>query len=128
MLIAVFAFATGVIAPPLIIAHRGGKNNWPENTIYAFQEAQKAGVDAIGLDVQVTSDGVPVLFHARDLSAWTNGTGKIAHQSLKYIKSLNAAWKYKPDENYPFRKNNLKIPTLTEALKTIQTKIRGNSI
>lgn len=52
---------------PKIIAHRGGKDDFPENTIPAFQRSVAAGVDGIELDVQVTKDGVPVLFHPRNL-------------------------------------------------------------
>jgi len=122
-LILVLLFTSQVIAKPLIIAHRGGKTNWPENTIYAFEEAQKAGVDAIELDVQVTHDGVPVVYHARDLAEWTNGSGQIAQHNLKYIKSLNAAWNFNSKEDFPFRKNKLTIPTLNEALQAIKTNL-----
>lgn len=37
---------------PLLIAHRGNTNNFPENTIEAFKAAFENGADGIELDVQ----------------------------------------------------------------------------
>src|SRR5262249_7608423 len=47
----------------LNIAHRGGARLWPENTLYAFAEAARAGFDGAELDVQLTRDGRLVVFH-----------------------------------------------------------------
>lgn len=109
-----FLFAVDIWANPLIIAHRGGKNNWPENTIYAFQKDKELGVSMIELDVQLTRDGIPVVYHKRDLSEATNGKGEIGSRSLSYIQKLNF--------NSNFLKGapaNSKIPTLLETLKNI---------
>lgn len=43
--------------------HRGARARRPENTLAAFEYAIDAGVDAIEMDVVVTSDGVPVVAH-----------------------------------------------------------------
>lgn len=48
---------------PLVIAHRGGADLWPENTLEAFAEAIAAGADGAELDVHLSKDGVPVVFH-----------------------------------------------------------------
>jgi glycerophosphoryl diester phosphodiesterase len=48
---------------PRNIAHRGGAGLWPENTLYAFREAARAGFDGAELDVQLTRDGELVVFH-----------------------------------------------------------------
>lgn len=110
--------ATSIVhADPMIIAHRGAKQLWPENTIYAFKQAKKVGVEALELDVQVTKDGIPVVYHARDLSAWTEGAGEISQKTLNEVKILNAAYKYEKDSAFPFRDMNLKIPTLSEVLE-----------
>lgn len=47
----------------LNIAHRGGARLWPENTLFAFVSAAKAGFDGAELDVQLTRDGKLVVFH-----------------------------------------------------------------
>ena len=45
---------------PMIVAHRAGTGDFPENTILAVAQAVSNGVDGMWLTVQVSSDGVPV--------------------------------------------------------------------
>ena len=51
------------MAKPLNIAHRGGADLWPENTLEAFSRAIELGVDGIELDVQLSADGHLVIHH-----------------------------------------------------------------
>jgi glycerophosphoryl diester phosphodiesterase len=46
-----------------IIAHRGGADLWPENTMAAFAGAIACGADGAELDVHLTRDGQVVVFH-----------------------------------------------------------------
>jgi|GEM_PF-2339501 len=48
---------------PVLVAHRGDVEHYTENTLAAFAGAEKLGVTHVELDVQVTSDGVPVVLH-----------------------------------------------------------------
>ncbi|MDE2236349.1 MAG: FAD-binding protein, partial [Elusimicrobia bacterium] len=48
---------------PLRIAHRGAAAMAPEETAIAQELARNAGADFLEADVQLTSDGVPVLVH-----------------------------------------------------------------
>jgi glycerophosphoryl diester phosphodiesterase len=41
----------------LNIAHQGGEDEFPSNTLYAFKKAKKAGADMLELDIGVTKDG-----------------------------------------------------------------------
>lgn len=52
---------------PLIIGHRGSSKFAPENTIAAFEKAISDGADGIELDVRLSKDGVPVVFHDANL-------------------------------------------------------------
>jgi glycerophosphoryl diester phosphodiesterase len=52
-----------MLSKPLNIAHRGGAKLWPENTIFAFEQSAEAGFDGAELDVQLSRDGKPVVFH-----------------------------------------------------------------
>lgn len=63
---------------PLLIAHRGGLEFAPENTIEAFRSAVDLGVDLLETDVHVTADGVLVSFHDDELDRVTDSVGKIA--------------------------------------------------
>ena len=53
--------------PPWVIAHRGASASCPENTFAAFDRALEEGCDAMELDLQLSRDGVPMVFHDRDL-------------------------------------------------------------
>jgi glycerophosphoryl diester phosphodiesterase len=52
---------------PSLIAHRGNAADFPENTLEAFASAVDLGLRHVELDVQLTSDQVPVVFHDSDL-------------------------------------------------------------
>ena len=45
------------------VAHRGGSRLAPENTLAAFRNALTLPIDAIELDVQMSSDGQLIVFH-----------------------------------------------------------------
>jgi glycerophosphoryl diester phosphodiesterase len=55
-----------------VIAHRGDSFQAPENTLEAARLGWKAGADAWELDVQLTRDGVAVVFHDEFLSRTTD--------------------------------------------------------
>ena len=48
---------------PVILGHRGSPKGAQENTIASFRLALDEGADGVELDVQLTRDGVPVVFH-----------------------------------------------------------------
>jgi len=50
-----------------LVAHRGWQRRYPENTLPAIKGALDAGARYIEVDVQLSADGVPVLFHDRTL-------------------------------------------------------------
>lgn len=62
---------------PLVIAHRGGLEFAPENTIDAFRSAVDMGIPFLETDVHVTADGVLVSFHDEELDRVTDSTGRI---------------------------------------------------
>jgi len=100
-----------------ICAHRGAMDTHPENTISAFKEAVRLGVQMIELDVQLTSDDHLVVLHDNTVDRTTNGQGKIGDFTLEQAKILDAgSWK-SPD----FKGE--KIPTLREALSVIPENI-----
>jgi glycerophosphoryl diester phosphodiesterase len=56
---------------PLIIAHRGYRACYPENTLCAFEQSLGRS-RMIEVDVQLSGDGVAVVFHDSTLSRTTN--------------------------------------------------------
>ncbi|MGH7049308.1 MAG: glycerophosphodiester phosphodiesterase family protein [Acetobacteraceae bacterium] len=47
----------------LIVGHRGARGLYPENTIEGFRAALAMGLKCFEIDIAVTADGVPVLYH-----------------------------------------------------------------
>jgi len=55
------------IKTPWRIAHRGYHARCVENTLEAFASAYGLGCDLVEFDVQLSRDGIPVIFHDDDL-------------------------------------------------------------
>ncbi len=95
---------------PLRFAHRGASARAPENTLAAFEEAIRLGVDAIELDVHLSADGVPVVIHDDTVDRTTDGRGAVAALPLAALRRLDAgSW-------FGARFRGERIPTLEEAL------------
>ena len=70
---------------PLVVAHRGGAGLAPENTLAACGLALRLGVDAVEVDVRLTTDGVPVLLHDATLDRTTGCSGEVRGMTLAAI-------------------------------------------
>ncbi len=97
-----------------IIAHRGSKGTRPENTLLAFKEASKCGVDGIELDVQLTKDKQVVVIHDEKVDRTTDGVGYVEQMMLHEIKSLDAGSWFSPDYK------NERIPLFKEVLTLLK--------
>ena len=103
------------------VAHRGASGEAPENTIPAFEIAfNQYRCDRVELDLHLTRDGVPVVFHDETLERTTNGVGWLRQFSLREIKSLDAGFQFDPQGKgeFPYRGKGVKVPTLEEVLAT----------
>jgi glycerophosphoryl diester phosphodiesterase len=102
---------------PEIIPHRGGKGERPENILQSFDECVALGAKILELDVQVTKDGQVVVFHPGDLSAITDGKGKVSDFSYEELQKLDAAYKFEKDGIFPARGKGHKIPLFEQILE-----------
>ncbi|MGB7427237.1 MAG: glycerophosphodiester phosphodiesterase family protein [Microcoleaceae cyanobacterium] len=97
-----------------IIAHRGFSSIAPENTLAAFKAAIQHQADSVEFDLQLSADGIPVIFHDETLDRITGKPGKIQQTTSQALKHLSAG-------NWFSDKFSLEtIPTLTEALDTLK--------
>lgn len=112
------ALPLGQTDDPMIVAHRAGTRDFPENTVLAITNAVAAGVDGMWLTVQVSSDGVPVLYRPSDLATLTDGAGPVNSKTVQQLQQLNAGWNFTTPgvEGHPYRQRATPIPTLEQAI------------
>ena len=104
--------------PPLIVAHRGSSHEAPENTLVAYELAIEQGARLAECDIYLSSDGVPVLFHDKELKRTSNGEGKVESKTLAELNKLDAgSWKHEKFAGET-------IPTLVEFLEAVKGKLR----
>ncbi|MBR6458861.1 MAG: glycerophosphodiester phosphodiesterase [Actinomycetaceae bacterium] len=75
---------------PIILAHRGGALEHPENSRAAFEAMCDGGFCYIETDAQVTSDGVAVIFHDPVLERTSDGAGMISEQTWEQLQEVCA--------------------------------------
>ncbi|MBU6475560.1 MAG: glycerophosphoryl diester phosphodiesterase [Alphaproteobacteria bacterium] len=98
---------------PKIIGHRGACAYAPENTLASIHAAADLGVEWVEMDVKLTRDHIPIIFHDEELDRCTSGSGRVADTDFRDIRELDAgAW---------FGESFMgeKIPTLEEALNAV---------
>jgi glycerophosphoryl diester phosphodiesterase len=98
---------------PIVIAHRGLDETYPENTIIAFKAALEKGM-AIEIDVRGTKDEELVVVHDDTVDRTTDGSGSAANMTLAELKALDAGswW----GEEF----SGERIPTLMETFDAVQ--------
>ena len=98
---------------PRIIGHRGVAAYAPENTLEGIRTAAEMGLDWVELDVKLTKDGVPIIFHDEELDRTTNGSGFVMLKTYEEICDLECgSW-------FGDSFAGIKIPTLEEAVDVL---------
>ena len=72
----------------LKIGHRGAKGYVAENTLASFAKAVELKVDAIELDVHVSSDGEIMVIHDATINRTTSKSGFVSDYSASELKQL----------------------------------------
>ena len=70
-------------------AHRGASEYAPENTMMAFSLGMYMGANGIETDVQLTKDGVPVLFHDDSLERVTGESGAVSDYTYEQLRQFH---------------------------------------
>lgn len=120
--------------PTLNIAHRGGAALLPENSLAAFRNAMALGCDGAELDVQLSAEGVAVVYHdarlntgyTRQAGAWLEGEGgRIKDLPLAVLRDLDIG-RPRPGSDYGDQHPGLRavdgetIPTLDEVIALVR--------
>ena len=104
---------------PLIFAHRGGAKLAPENTLAAFENGMRLGADGVELDVRLSSDGVPVVFHDPDLSRTTDRSGLVSALTASELARVDAGYRFENGGAHPFRAQGVGVPSLESVLRRL---------
>ncbi len=98
---------------PRVIGHRGAKAYAPENTLASIHAAADMGIEWVEIDVKLTKDDIPIIFHDEELQRCTGHAGLVRDLTFKEIRELDAgSW-------FGDSFTDEKIPTLEEALNII---------
>lgn len=123
----------------LNIAHQGGEDEAPSNTMYSLERALRLGADMLELDVHTSADGELMVLHDATVDRTTNGSGSVYDMRAAQIQALDAGHNLVPGEgtvsgrpqsDYPFRgvrlsekapppgfrPRDFRIPTLGEVM------------
>jgi len=95
---------------PKLVAHRGYSIRYPENTLLSINQAFLAGACYVECDVQLTSDGVPILLHDVELQRTTDQSGNVNELNLAQINNASAHFASKFGEQF----NSEFVPTLMQ--------------
>jgi glycerophosphoryl diester phosphodiesterase len=107
----------------LIIAHRGASALAPENTIAAILRALEDGAEGLEIDVRLSADGVPVVFHDETLERIAGSGRSISDLTAVELSEIDAgSWfnRMFPKIADPAFANE-KIPTFSRTLEVLQS-------
>ena len=101
-----------------VVAHRGSRDEAPENTLAAARRCVELGVDYLDTDVQMSKDGVFYVFHDFSLPRTTNGLGLLISKTSTELDLLDAGSKFGPQFA------GERIPRLEDYLKFAKGKAK----
>lgn len=100
---------------PLVIAHGGAKDLFPENTMVAFDGSIEIGIDMLEIDVCITKDDILITHHDRTIDDMTDGTGKVRDFTFEELKAFNFGYGFKAlDGSYPYRDSYVSVTNLED--------------
>lgn len=71
-----------------VFSHRGGRLEFDENTMSAFQASYDAGYRGFEIDVRLTKDGKLMLFHDNSLDRCTDATGPLEDKTFNELMQV----------------------------------------
>jgi glycerophosphoryl diester phosphodiesterase len=93
-----------------VIAHRGGGDLFPENTLQAFQRAECLGVDMVECDVHVSRDGELMVIHDATLERTGGRPLKVNDLTSTELACINVG-------------DGQGVPTLQQVLEAIDIPV-----
>lgn len=112
-----------------IHGHRGSRGTLPENCLPSFEEAWKAKADFFELDVHLSKDDVPIVFHDPVITrrVCVDAEKPVTVRSLPAAAIVGFDCGSVPQPNFPKQKllPGTKISTLESVLKWVASEATG---
>lgn len=99
-----------------LVAHRGYPLRFPENTLPSVTAALQAGARYVEVDVQLSRDGIAVLFHDRDMRRLCDEAGSVHDYTLQQLREFRV----RDRARFGDRFTDIGIPTLGELVAVIR--------
>jgi len=99
-----------------IVAHRGVSEQAPDNTLPAFLLAKELGADSVELDVRLTADQIPIVFHYYYMDGLTSLVGPIYNYTYNELRQAKLF-------HHGIPAIGISIPTLDEVLDGLGNQI-----
>lgn len=97
------------------VAHRGGRNLYPENTLVAFDSAALLNVDVLEMDVHLTKDSILVTIHDETIDRTCDTTGLVIDYTYAELQAFNFGYNFEAsDGSFPYRVNPVRIPKMED--------------
>jgi len=102
---------------PIVLAHRGGSQLAPENTMAAFKKAAELGVHGFEIDIRLTKDEEIIVFHDDTVNRTSDGSGRVAEFTLRELKKLDFGYRFIDlNGELSYREQGETVVTLKELL------------
>ncbi len=83
----------------------------------AIDNGMRLGADGLEFDVQLSSDGIPVVIHDHLLDRTTDRTGPVNNLTAAELARVDAGYRFELDGQHPFRGQGIGVPRLAEVLE-----------
>lgn len=108
---------------PLFIAHQGGEQLAPSNTMTAFDLASSLGADVLETDIHLTKDGELVTIHDDTVDRTTDGKGRVDSFTYAQLARLDAGYTFTDLQGRTsFRGKGSTIPRLDDLFSKYRDK------
>lgn len=102
---------------PILVAHRGDVQNYPENTLEGIEAAVRVGACVVEFDVQLTRDGVPIIYHDDTLRRTSGVPERLFDLKYEQLQQYSAGEVDRLGDKF----RGIKIPTLSQLVSLLQS-------
>ncbi len=101
---------------PLVIAHKAKVPELPPNTLEGIEVFMPSDVGGIEIDIQLSKDGIPVVFHDDLLEEMTTGKGPVSAYTAAELKNIH------------YIVNGVKTPYTIPTLREVFERVKNEKV